>query len=156
MRITFKLFAMLAEHLPADRPPGNAVDLEVPDGSTVAAVIDRFQLPLLRWRVRLAPRPSCGASAAAACSRSARACATRARAEASPGLPDKASSTSAPSCGSSNCCHQRDSTGSVAMAGVPASVAVRAAALAAVSGAGVRCGRLLQPLSSSATVSATV
>ena len=45
MRITFKLFAMLAEHLPADRPPGNAVDLEVPDGSTVAAVIDRFQLP---------------------------------------------------------------------------------------------------------------
>ena len=28
-----------------DRPPGNAVDLEVPDGSTVAAVIDRFQLP---------------------------------------------------------------------------------------------------------------
>ena len=45
MRITFKLFAMRAEHLPADRPPGNAVDLEVPDGSTVAAVIDRFQLP---------------------------------------------------------------------------------------------------------------
>ena len=45
MRITFKLFAMLAEHLLADRPPGNAVDLEVPDGSTVAAVIDRFQPP---------------------------------------------------------------------------------------------------------------
>ncbi|MFM2341120.1 MAG: hypothetical protein RLZZ592_773 [Pseudomonadota bacterium] len=45
MKITFKLFAMLAEHLPADRPPGNAVDLEVPDGSTVAAVIERFQLP---------------------------------------------------------------------------------------------------------------
>ena len=45
MKITFKLFAMLADHLPADRPPGNAVELDVPEGSTVASVVGTFQLP---------------------------------------------------------------------------------------------------------------
>lgn len=47
--ITFKLFAMLADHLPAvvdgNARQGNAVSFEVADGTTVQAVIDRFNLP---------------------------------------------------------------------------------------------------------------
>lgn len=49
VRITFKLFAMLADHLPAqiDGNPreGNAVSFEVPDGTTVQQLIERFALP---------------------------------------------------------------------------------------------------------------
>jgi len=49
MRITFKLFAMLGDHLPADadgqKRNGNELPLEVPEGSTVQGVIDRFNLP---------------------------------------------------------------------------------------------------------------
>jgi hypothetical protein len=49
MQITFKLFAMLADHLPAQLDghsrEGNALRLDVPEGTTVQQVIDRFSLP---------------------------------------------------------------------------------------------------------------
>lgn len=49
MRITFKLFAMLSDHLPLEvdgvRREGNAIALEVAEGTTVQQVIDRFNLP---------------------------------------------------------------------------------------------------------------
>ncbi|WP_058616281.1 sulfur carrier protein ThiS [Tepidimonas taiwanensis] len=44
MQVTLKLFATLGDHL----PPGarfNQVALDVPDGTTVQALIDRYQLP---------------------------------------------------------------------------------------------------------------
>jgi sulfur carrier protein ThiS len=49
MRITFKLFAMLTDYLPRQvdgRPrSGNVIELDLPEGSTVQQVIDRFDLP---------------------------------------------------------------------------------------------------------------
>jgi sulfur carrier protein ThiS len=45
MRITFKLFATLQDYLPAEAKKTNALSLELPDGSTVAAVVARFALP---------------------------------------------------------------------------------------------------------------
>ena len=49
MRITFKLFAMLADHLPAQVDgnvrEGNIVSFEVPEGTTVQQVIERFPCP---------------------------------------------------------------------------------------------------------------
>ena len=49
MRITFKLYAMLRDHLPPEadgqRRKGNELTLDVPDGATVQSVIDRFNLP---------------------------------------------------------------------------------------------------------------
>ncbi len=49
MRITFKLFAMLTDYLPQQvdgRPrSGNVIELDLPEGSTVQQVIDRFRLP---------------------------------------------------------------------------------------------------------------
>lgn len=49
MRITFKLFAMLSDHLPDEvdgrRRQGNQIELEVPEGATVQQVVDRFNLP---------------------------------------------------------------------------------------------------------------
>ncbi len=49
MKITFKLFAMLSDHLPSEvdgaRREGNAIALEVPEGTTVQQLIDRFNLP---------------------------------------------------------------------------------------------------------------
>ena len=49
MRITFKLFAMLSDHLPQQvegrARVGNAIELDVPEGTTVQALIDRFALP---------------------------------------------------------------------------------------------------------------
>lgn len=45
MRITFKLYASLTDHLPPDRRPGNAIELEVAEGATVAEVIAPFNLP---------------------------------------------------------------------------------------------------------------
>lgn len=49
MRITLKLYAMLSDHLPSEvdgrRRRGNEMSLDVPDGSSAQAVIDRFQLP---------------------------------------------------------------------------------------------------------------
>ena len=47
--MTFKLYAMLRDHLPSEvdgqRRTGNEMPLDVPDGSTVQGVIDRFSLP---------------------------------------------------------------------------------------------------------------
>lgn len=49
MKITFKLFAMLADHLPDEvdgaRREGNVIVLDVPEGTTVQQMIDRFRLP---------------------------------------------------------------------------------------------------------------
>ena len=44
MRIVFKLFASLADYLPAERR-GNIVELDVPEGMTVGALIARYRLP---------------------------------------------------------------------------------------------------------------
>ncbi len=49
MKITFKLFAMLSDHLPSQvdgvSRVGNQIELELPEGTTVQQVIDRFALP---------------------------------------------------------------------------------------------------------------
>lgn len=49
MKITFKLFAMLADHLPHEvdgaRRDGNQILLQVPEDMTVQQMIDRFNLP---------------------------------------------------------------------------------------------------------------
>jgi len=49
MRVLLKLFATLGEHLPAEldgrRRLGNELSIEVPAGTTVQQVIERFQLP---------------------------------------------------------------------------------------------------------------
>lgn len=49
MRITLKLYAMLADHLPPDadgqKRKGNELPLNVPDGDSVQSVIDRCRLP---------------------------------------------------------------------------------------------------------------
>jgi molybdopterin converting factor small subunit len=49
MRITLKLYAMLSDHLPPEadgqRRKSNELPLDVADGTTVQAVIDRFRLP---------------------------------------------------------------------------------------------------------------
>lgn len=49
MKITFKLFAMLSDHLPQEvdgaRRDGNLIVLDVPEGTTVQQMIDRFSLP---------------------------------------------------------------------------------------------------------------
>jgi sulfur carrier protein ThiS len=45
MRITFKLYASLTDYLPLDRRPGNAVELDVAEGASVAEVIAPFSLP---------------------------------------------------------------------------------------------------------------
>jgi sulfur-carrier protein len=49
VRVTFKLFAMLSDHLPAEvdgeRRRGNAIELTVPDDTTVQQLIDQFALP---------------------------------------------------------------------------------------------------------------
>lgn len=45
MQITFKLYAMLADHLPADRRHGNAMTLEIAPGATIASVVEPFKLP---------------------------------------------------------------------------------------------------------------
>jgi len=49
VKITFKLFAMLSDHLPDEvdgaRREGNAIALQLPEGTTVQQLIDRFRLP---------------------------------------------------------------------------------------------------------------
>jgi molybdopterin converting factor small subunit len=49
MRITLKLFAMLGDHLPPEadgkKRRGNELPLDMADGATVQAVIERFNLP---------------------------------------------------------------------------------------------------------------
>ncbi len=44
MKIVFKLYASLADYLPAERR-GNIVELDVPAGATVGDLIARYRLP---------------------------------------------------------------------------------------------------------------
>jgi sulfur carrier protein ThiS len=46
MRITFKLFATLQDHLPAEAKKTNALLLEVAEGTTPQDLIERFSLPI--------------------------------------------------------------------------------------------------------------
>ncbi|MCB1995618.1 MAG: MoaD/ThiS family protein [Rhodoferax sp.] len=46
MQITFKLYASLGEHLPADRRQGNQMALEVAAGASIAQIIEPFNLPM--------------------------------------------------------------------------------------------------------------
>jgi len=46
MRVTFKLFAMLQDYLPAEAKKNNALVLDLTDGTTILQVIERFGLPL--------------------------------------------------------------------------------------------------------------
>ena len=45
MKITFKLYASLTDYLPADARYDNRVPLDLPEGSTIAQVIEPFGLP---------------------------------------------------------------------------------------------------------------
>lgn len=49
MRITFKLYAMLADHLPQEygghKRQGNALTLDIEDGTTITALVEQFKLP---------------------------------------------------------------------------------------------------------------
>jgi sulfur carrier protein ThiS len=45
MKVTFKLYASLTQYLPAERRTSNFVELDVPDGATVAQVAEPFNLP---------------------------------------------------------------------------------------------------------------
>lgn len=44
VKIAFKLFASLADYLPAERQ-GNRVELEVEDGTTIMTLIARYRVP---------------------------------------------------------------------------------------------------------------
>ena len=44
MRIRFKLYANLSDYLPDDAV-GHAVELDVPEGTSPHAIIDRFHVP---------------------------------------------------------------------------------------------------------------
>ncbi|MBU1237967.1 MAG: MoaD/ThiS family protein [Gammaproteobacteria bacterium] len=46
VRVTFKLFAMLQDYLPVEARRDNALALDVPDGTTVLQIIERFSVPL--------------------------------------------------------------------------------------------------------------
>jgi sulfur carrier protein ThiS len=45
MRVTFKLFAMLQDYLPHEARKDNALALDLPEGTTIGQVIERFSLP---------------------------------------------------------------------------------------------------------------
>jgi len=45
MQVTFKLFASLQDYLPVEAKMKNALELDLPDGTTVQQVIERFGLP---------------------------------------------------------------------------------------------------------------
>jgi sulfur carrier protein ThiS len=45
MKIVFKLYASLTQYLPAEARYDNRVPLDLPEGSTVAQVIEPFGLP---------------------------------------------------------------------------------------------------------------
>ncbi len=49
MRITFKLFATLGDYLPREHEGhvrvGNELPLDVPEGTALQAVVDRFPMP---------------------------------------------------------------------------------------------------------------
>lgn len=46
MRIVFKLYASLTQYLPPEVRASNRLPLDVPEGSTVASVVEPFGLPL--------------------------------------------------------------------------------------------------------------
>lgn len=46
MKVTFKLFAMLQDYLPAEAKRDNALVLDLAEGTTILQVIERFALPL--------------------------------------------------------------------------------------------------------------
>ncbi len=46
MQITFKLYASLGEYLPPEQRRDNQMPLEVPEGATIAQVIEPFKLPM--------------------------------------------------------------------------------------------------------------
>lgn len=45
MKITFKLFALLTDYLPADARRANQVELEVAPDATISQIIEPFGLP---------------------------------------------------------------------------------------------------------------
>ena len=45
MNVTLKLYASLTQCLPVERRTSNFVHLEVPEGSTIEAVVEPFKLP---------------------------------------------------------------------------------------------------------------
>jgi sulfur carrier protein ThiS len=45
MRITFKLYAGLTQYLPADARRSNQIPLELPDGTSIAKIIEPFGMP---------------------------------------------------------------------------------------------------------------
>jgi sulfur carrier protein ThiS len=45
MQITFKLYAMLGDYLPAERRHGNALALDIDPSTTIGQLVERFQLP---------------------------------------------------------------------------------------------------------------
>jgi sulfur-carrier protein len=45
MRITFKLYASLTQHLPADARRSNQVSLDIAGGTPIAKIIEPFGLP---------------------------------------------------------------------------------------------------------------
>ena len=46
MQITFKLYASLTDYLPAHARTANRVELDVPEGSTIAQIIEPYGLPM--------------------------------------------------------------------------------------------------------------
>jgi sulfur carrier protein ThiS len=46
LRITFKLYAGLTQYLPHDARVGNAMPLDLPEGTTIMKAIEPFVLPM--------------------------------------------------------------------------------------------------------------
>jgi sulfur carrier protein ThiS len=46
MQITFKLYAGLTQYLPPEARVGNAMPLELPEGTTVRQAMEPFNLPM--------------------------------------------------------------------------------------------------------------
>jgi sulfur carrier protein ThiS len=45
MKVTLKLFAMLQDYLPEEARGERTLELTLPEGATVATVVERFHLP---------------------------------------------------------------------------------------------------------------
>ena len=45
MKVTFKLYASLGDYLPAATRQGNIVELDVAEGTSIAALIEPYKLP---------------------------------------------------------------------------------------------------------------
>ena len=52
IRITFKLYAMLADYLPQEhgghKRQGNAIEMDVQEGTTITQLVEQFSLPA-KW-----------------------------------------------------------------------------------------------------------